>query len=56
MQHNAQKYLLDIANAIDSIYEYLGSERNFHSYETNKIIRRAVEHELEIIGEATNRL
>ncbi len=49
-------YLLDISNSIDSIFEYLGNERNFKLYDTNKLIRRAVERELEIIGEATNRI
>lgn len=48
--------MLDISNAIDSIYEYLGPKRNFNSYESNKLLRRAVERELEIIGEAINRL
>jgi uncharacterized protein with HEPN domain len=56
MSHDVNKYLLDISNAIDSIYEYLGPERNFHIYESNKLLRRAVERELEIIGEAVNRL
>ena len=56
MSHDVKKYLLDISNSIDSIYEYLGPERNFNSYESNKLLRRAVERELEIIGEAVNRL
>jgi uncharacterized protein with HEPN domain len=49
-------YLSDISNSIESIYEYLGEERNFMNYESNKLLRRAVERELEIIGEAVNRL
>ena len=49
-------YLLDISNSIDSIHEYLGEERNFNVYESNKQLRRAVERELEIIGEAINRI
>lgn len=56
MSHDVKKYMLDISNAIDSIYEYLGPKRNFNSYESNKLLRRAVERELEIIGEAVNRL
>lgn len=56
MPHNIEMYLLDISNSIDSIFEYLGEERNFNAYESNKLIRRAVERELEIIGEATNRI
>jgi uncharacterized protein with HEPN domain len=56
MSHDVKKYLLDISNAIASIYEYLGPERNFVTYESNKLLRRAVERELEIIGEAVNRV
>lgn len=56
MQHSVEMYLLDISNSIDSIFEYLGEERNFQFYESNKLLRRAVERELEIIGEATNRI
>lgn len=56
MQHSIEMYLLDISNAIDSIHEYLGEDRNFNNYESNKLLRRAVERELEIIGEAVNRI
>lgn len=56
MLHDIKMYLLDISNSIDSIYDYLGEERNFNIYEASKLLRRAVERELEIIGEATNRI
>lgn len=56
MRRNTKMYLSDISNAISSIFEYLGEDRNFKDYESNKLLRRAVERELEIIGEATNRL
>jgi uncharacterized protein with HEPN domain len=56
MQHSIEMYLHDISNSIDSIYEYLGEQRNFKLYESNKLLRRAVERELEIIGEAVNRI
>ena len=56
MQRNEKMFLSDILNSIESIYEYLGDERNFHQYESNKLLRRGVERELEIIGEAINRL
>jgi len=56
MQHSIEMYLLDIINSIDSINEYLGNERNFKIYESNKLLRRGVERELEIIGEAVNRI
>lgn len=54
MPHSIHMYLHDISNSIDSIFEYLGDERDFTLYEGNKLVRRAVERELEIIGEATN--
>ena len=56
MQLEVKKYLLDFKIAIDSIYEYLGENRNFEHYRTNKLLRRAIERELEIIGEATGKL
>ena len=56
MQLKIQKYLLDILTSIDSIYEYLGEQRDFDIYLNNKQLRRSVERELEIIGEAVSRL
>lgn len=51
-----KKYLYDVQLSIVSIYEYLGNKRDFFEYENNKQLRRAVERELEIIGEAVNHL
>jgi len=56
MQLEEKKFLLDILTSIDSIDQYLGEKRDFKKYLSQKIVRRAVERELEIIGEATNRL
>jgi uncharacterized protein with HEPN domain len=56
MQREIQKYLYDIKESIDSIFGYLGEERNFMKFKDNKLLQRAVERELEIIGEATNRI
>lgn len=56
MGRNIQKYLYDIQQSILSIEEYLGDKRDFLAYEQNKLLRRAVERELEIIGEAANHL
>lgn len=55
-QRSLRKYLYDIQQSIDSISEYLGEKRDFFAYEQNKLLRRAVERELEIIGEAVNHL
>ena len=56
MQHEIKKYLLDIQISIESIHEYLGEKRNFDEYKGTKLLRRAVERELEIIGEAVNKI
>ncbi len=56
MQLEIQKYLFDIQSSIDSINEYLGDKRDFIYYQNNKLLRRGIERELEIIGEAANRI
>src|ERR1035437_3887367 len=56
MQLDIQKYLYDIQSSIDSITEYLGENRDFTEYQSNKLLRRGIERELEIIGEAANRI
>jgi len=56
MQLDILTYLYDIQNSIDSINEYLGEKRNFQEYQSNKLLRRGIERELEIIGEAANRI
>jgi uncharacterized protein with HEPN domain len=56
MQREILKYLLDIKGSIDSIYEYLGDKQDFNEYKANKLLRRGIERELEIIGEATSRI
>ncbi len=56
MKREIKKYLFDIKTSIDSIFDYLGGERNFFEYQNNKLLRRGIEREIEIIGEATNRI
>ncbi len=56
MKREIKKYLFDINTSVNSIFEYLGSERNFIEYQKNKLLRRGIEREIEIIGEATNRI
>lgn len=51
-----KKLLNDILQAILSVDEHLESKRDFAEYKANKTKRRAVERELEIIGEAVNKL
>ncbi len=56
MRREINKYLYDIHISIESVFDYLGSERNFMEYQNNKLLRRAIEREIEIIGEAVNRI
>jgi uncharacterized protein with HEPN domain len=56
MNLEVQKYLFDIKNSIDSISDYLGDKRDFDEYLRNKLLRRGVEREIEIIGEAVSRI
>lgn len=52
MKREVKKYLYDINTSIESIYEFLGERRDFYDYQNNKLLRRGVEREIEIIGEA----
>ena len=55
MTDEIRKNLVDILESIISIDSYLGSNRDFNLYLNNKMLRRAIERELEIIGEAMSR-
>lgn len=56
MLREIKKYLHDIQESIDSIEMFLQGRNNFDEYLSNKLLRRGIERELEIIGEATNRI
>lgn len=56
MQREVLKYLYDILQSINSIEDFLGEKRNFIEFQSNKLLRRGIGRELEIIGEATNRI
>ena len=56
MSIEEKKLLTDILDAIASIDEHLEERRVFEEYKSNKTKRRAVERELEIIGEAVSKL
>lgn len=51
-----KKLLTDIVIGISSIDDHLEGKRILEEYVENKTKRRAVERELEIIGEAVNKL
>ncbi len=56
MMLEEKKLLTDILDSIIGIDEHLEYKRLFEEYQLNKTKRRAVERELEIIGEAVNKL
>lgn len=56
MDNEIKKYLFDNQEAIESIKKYLGDKRDFNVYLGDKMLRRAVEREFEIIGEAMSRI
>jgi uncharacterized protein with HEPN domain len=56
MDLEIKKYLFDIQESIDSIEKYLGDKRDFKVYVADKMLRRAVEREFEIIGEPMSRI
>ena len=56
MDDKVKKYILDIKESVASIEEFLGGTRDFNLYKNNKMLKRAIEREFEIIGEAMNRI
>lgn len=56
MEAEIKKFLFDIRESIDSIEKYLGDQRDYDKYLADKMLRRAVEREFEIIGEAMSRI
>ena len=56
MKNEIKKYLFDIHEAIKSIDVYLGDKKDFNDYCQTKMLRRAVERELEIVGEAMSHI
>ena len=57
MNERILKWLYDIKNAIAEIEGYFDQfPRDFNQYQSNTILKRAVERDLEIIGEAVNKI
>lgn len=57
MNEKALKCLYDIKFAIDEIESFfIGREKRFDNYSQDIILKRAIERDLEIIGEAMNRI
>lgn len=57
MDERVMKYLIDIDNSIAEIEGYFQNiTKEFNSYRQNTMLKRAVERNLEIIGEAVNKV
>lgn len=56
MQDEIKVWLEDIENAISEISEFLPQPKNFFEFEKDLKTKRAVERNIEIIGEAMGRI
>lgn len=56
MDNKIKKLLFDILTSVNNIEEYLGGKRIFEEYNSNPMLQDAVERNLEIIGEAVNKI
>jgi uncharacterized protein with HEPN domain len=57
MNEKIHKYLYDIKFAIDEVDSYFTQkEKRFENYSKDILLKRAVERDLEIIGESINRI
>lgn len=57
MDERVLKWLYDIKAAIEEIDSYfVNTKKDFFDYRQNTMLKRAVERDLEIIGEAVNRI
>ena len=56
MDNSKGKLLFDIKTSIENIERYIGPVKQFEDYASNDMMKDAVERNLEIIGEAVNRL
>jgi len=56
MKNKTKKLLFDILTAINNVDNYVGEKKYFEDYDTNPMLQDAVERNLEIIGEAMNKL
>ena len=56
MDFRIKTWLLDIIQCIDEIYIFLGDKRDFLAYKNDLKTKKAIERNIEIIGEAVNRI
>ena len=56
MENRIGKWLIDVYNQIGEIDSYLATNTTFKDYQENRMLKRATERNLMIIGEAVNRI
>ena len=56
MDIKIKTWLADIEQSIDEIFIFLGAKRDFKTYQQDLKTKKAVERNLEIIGEAVSRI
>jgi len=56
MEDQVKTWLTDIKNAIEEIDAFLPDKRNFFEFQKDIKTKRAIERNVEIIGEAANRI
>lgn len=56
MENEIKIWLLDIKQAIQEIFDFLPDKRNFYEFQDDLKTRKAVERNIEIIGEAMDRI
>ena len=56
MKLEIKTWLEDIERSVDEIFEFMPDKQNFKEFEHDLKTRKAVERNLEIIGEALNRI
>lgn len=56
MDNKINAWLEDIIRSIEEIFDFLPEKRNFLEYKKDLKTKRAVERNIEIIGEAVNRI
>jgi uncharacterized protein with HEPN domain len=56
MNNKIKKLLFDILTSVNNIDDYIGNSKYFEIYDNNRMMQDAVERNIEIIGEAMNKL
>ena len=57
MDEKLKKWLFDVLKSIQEIEDYASqANRNFNIFKENRMMKRAIERNLEILGEAINRI